>query len=48
MTQQKKAADGKREDLEKRLQERMQDLEATQAQLQRLKVRSAFLVVGGN
>jgi len=36
--QQKRAADGKREDLEKRLQERMQDLEDTQTKLQRYKV----------
>ena len=39
VTQQKKAADCKREDLEKRLQERMQDLGGAQAQAQRLKVR---------
>lgn len=43
VTQQKRAADGKREDLEKRLQERKQDLDDTQAQLQRYKVGCTLL-----
>jgi hypothetical protein len=45
VTQQKRAADGKREDLEKRLQERKQDLDETQFQLQRYKVGCTLLLV---